>query len=202
MENRTSINKFASKIILFIFFVIFFQSCYSQDQKQFYSKDFKWRIDVPENFTSVSSQEWIKLQNKGNEAIEKTYNTKIENNTKTIFVFKSDKFNYFESNFQPFDIEVNGDYLQSCKNVNEILYETFKTQIQGAKIDTLTSKEIISNLTFQVFKIKIIYPNNMILHCEMYSRLFDKKEFSVNIMFVDEKKGRLMSETWKNSVFE
>ena len=35
----------------------------------------------------------------------------------------------------------------------------------------------------------------------MYSRLFDKKEFSVNIIFIDEKKGQLMLESWRNSTF-
>lgn len=35
----------------------------------------------------------------------------------------------------------------------------------------------------------------------MYSRLFDKKEFTVNIMYVDNKKGQLMLEAWKKSKF-
>ena len=66
-------------------------------------------------------------------------------------------------------------------------------------IDNLIEK--IDNLEFQVFKMKIEYPNKMVLNLLMYSRLFGKKEFTVNIMYVDNKKGQLMTEAWKNSKF-
>ncbi len=35
----------------------------------------------------------------------------------------------------------------------------------------------------------------------MFSRLFNKKEFSVNIMYVDAKKGAQMLDAWRNSKF-
>ena len=109
------------------------------------------------------------MQNKGADAIEKTFEGEIINQSKTIFVFKSDQLNYFESNYQPFDVSIDGDYLESCKNVNEVLIETFKAQMPNAKIDTITTVEKIDNLEFQVFKMKIEYPNKMILNLLMYS---------------------------------
>ncbi|WP_428225175.1 hypothetical protein [Flavobacterium sp.] len=194
------------KLISLLFVIIILcQSCKGQnntEKKELYNKEFKWKIAIPENFESVTEQDWLKLQNKGSDAIEKTFGEEIVNNAKTIFVFKSDKFNYFESNCQPFDMEIDGDYFESFKSVNEVLLETYKSQMPGAIIDTLTTKEKINKYDFYVSKTKITFPNKMILTTVMYSRLFDKKEFTVNIMYIDEKKGKSMIESWKNSTFE
>ncbi len=179
------------------------QSCNGQTspKKEIYNKDFNWTITIPEKFQNVSAEEWAKMQNKGADAIEKTYDEKVINRAKTIFVFKSDQLNYLESNYQPFDIEIDGDYLESCKNVNNILYETFKTQMPDIKIDSISTTEKIDNLEFQTFKMKVEYPNKMILNFLMFSRLFDKKEFSVNIMYVDNNKGQQMLESVRKSKF-
>ena len=126
----------------------------------------------------------------------------VINQAKTIFVFKNADYNYLESNYQPFDMEVDGDYLESCKNVNEILYETFRTQMPNAVIDSSSNLETISSLDFHTFKMKIDLPNGITMHSFMYSRLFDKKEFSVNIMYVDDKQGQKMVSAWTNSKFE
>lgn len=193
-----------NRLIYFIvFFTITLQSCNGQSasKQEIYNQEFNWTITIPENFQNVSSEEWAKLQNKGAEAIEKTFDEEVINQSKTIFVFKSDQFNYFESNYQPFDSSIDGDYLESCKNVNNVLYETFKTQMPNIKIDTTKTVEKIDNLEFQTFKMKIEYPNKMVLNVLMYSRLFDKKEFTVNIMYVDNKKGQLMIEAWEKSKF-
>ncbi len=178
-------------------------SCNGQTtpKNEIYNQDFNWTITIPENFKKVSAEEWANMQNKGADAIEKTYDEKITNRAKTIFVFKSDQLNYFESNYQPFDIATDGDYLESCKNVNYMLYETFKTQIPDIKIDSITSIEKIDNLEFQTFQLKVEYPNKMTMNVLMFSRLFDKKEFSVNIMYVDNKKGQQMLDSWKKSKF-
>ncbi len=191
------------QIHILICLTILIQSCSGQTtpKKEIYNKDFNWTITIPENFENVSSEEWKKMQNKGADAIEKTYDGEVINQAKTIFVFKSDQMNYFESNYQPFDTATDGDYLESCKNVNDILYETFKTQMPDIKIDTTRTVEKIDNLEFQVFRMKVEYPNKMILNVQMFSRLFDKKEFSVNIMYIDKLKGEKMLNSWENSKF-
>jgi len=64
---------------------------YGQDSlknHEFISKEFNWKIVIPDNFTAVSLEDWAKFQNKGAKAIEDTYGQKIENKTKTIFVLK------------------------------------------------------------------------------------------------------------------
>lgn len=170
-------------------------------KREIYNQDFRWTVTIPEGFDSVSTEQWTKMQNKGADAVEKTYDEKVINNSKTIFVFRSGKLNYLESNYQPFDTAIDGNYFESCRNVNEILYQTFVTQMKDVKIDTATSTEKIDNLEFQTFRLKITYPNNMVMNAFLFTRLFDKKEFSVNIMYVDNEKGELMLDAWKKSKF-
>lgn len=183
--------------------IIFFQSCTGQKapKQEIHNNDFNWTITIPENFESVSSADWEKLQKKGADAIEKTYEEEVVNQAKTIFIFRSDQLNYFESNYQPFDPDVDGDYLESCKTVKELLYETFMTQMPGVKIDTVTTVEKIDNLEFQTLTMKVEYPNKMVLNLLIFSRLFDKREFTVNIMYVDKLKGQKMIDSWRQSRF-
>ena len=188
---------------LLISLVFLIQSCTGQSnpEKVVFNEDFNWTITIPKNFENVSAKEWEKMQNKGADAIEKTYGEEVVNEAKTIFVFRSGQHNYFESNYQPFDTEIDGDYLESFDAVSEMLYETFKAQIPNVKIDTTRTVENIDNLEFQTIKFKIEYPNKMVMSLLMFSRLFDKKEFTVNIMYIDEAKGKQMLDSWKKSKF-
>ena len=187
---------------VFLCLVLLIQSCGQvSPKKEIYNKEFNWTITIPENFDTVSAEQWAKIQNRGVDAIEKTYDAKIQNNTKTIFVFKNGQLNYFESNYQPFDSSTDGNYLESCKKVNEQLYKTFVTQIPNVRLDTSTSTQIIDHLVFQTSKIIVTYPNKMVMNVLMYSRLFDTREFSVNIMYIDSVKGHSMLKSWENSRF-
>ena len=108
------------KIYLLLTIAFFCISCTGQsknERKTVYNKDFKWTINIPSGFDSVSADVWAKMQNRGQDMIEKTYDGKIENNAKTIFVFKSDETNYFESNYQPFDTSKDGNYLENFREV-------------------------------------------------------------------------------------
>lgn len=192
------------KKITFLIFTILliFQNCSGQtSDNKFYNKDFKWSIVIPPNYLKVSQEEWSKKQQRGKVAIEKTTGQEVINEAKIIFVFKADDMNYFEANYQPFDPQIDGDYLESVKMVNNTLYQTFKQNIPNAKIDTLNTTEKINNLVFQKSETKIQLPNNMILTTIMYNRLFDKREFTANLIFVDPKRGKEMVEAWKNSIF-
>jgi len=191
-------------LVAILALTLILQSCSGQTQskkKEVYNKDFNWTITIPENFDTVSVKEWTRLQNKGLDAVEKTYEGKVENIAKTIFVFKNDQLNYFEANYQPFDSTTDGNYLENFRNVNDILYGTFKAQMPDAKLDSASSTEVISGFTFQTFKVTIYFPNKMIMEFWMYSRLFGKREFTVNILTVDKQKQKALFDAWKNSKF-
>ena len=104
------------------------------------------------------------------------------------------------ADYQPFDTEFD-NYIESCEAVNEMLYETFRAQMPDAKIDTTRTVENIDNLEFQTIKFKIEYPNKMVMNMLMFSRLFGDKEFTVNIMYMDQLKGEQMLDSWKKSKF-
>jgi hypothetical protein len=169
--------------------------------KEFFSKEFNWTIQIPEGFEPVSAEEWKKMQNRGLEAIEKTYDTEVENMAKTIFVVKNGLFNYFEANYQPFNKEKDGDYLESFKEVNSIVYGTFEAQMPNAKLDSASSQETIDGKVFQTFKVTITVPNIIVMEFLMYSRLFGDKEFTVNSLTVDKEKRRVLLEAWRSSKF-
>lgn len=187
----------------FIFLALTLQGCVGQSipKSELYNKEFNWTITIPEDFENVSVKEWKKMQNRGAQAIEQTINEEVINESKTIFVFKSDQLNYFESSYETFDISTDGDYLTACKSVIEVLYQTFINQMPGISIDTSSTVETIDNLQFQCFKLKVLYPNNVTLNALMYCRLFDKQDLTVNIIYVDPKKGKAMLDAWKKSKF-
>lgn len=188
-----------------VVFTLFLTNCSGQaktDKKKIYNKDFKWTITIPAGFDTVSTEEWNRLQNRGTDAIEKTYGEEVENNSKPIFVLRNDKFNYFESNYQPFDTDVDGNYLDNFNEVNKMTYGTFEEQMKGTKLDSSSSTAVISGLTFHTFKVVIKFPNNMEMNWLMYSRLFGKREFTVNIATVDRQKEKELLDCWLNSTFD
>lgn len=173
-----------------------------QPGKEYVFKPLKWKIIIPEGTTAVSNEEWNKLEEKGAAALEQTVGEKIENSSTTIFVVKYDETNYFEANHQPYDSVADPDYPVYFRSANEVLYATFKEQMPNDIIDTATTEELIDGLLFQKFRIKITMANNVVLKIIMYSRPFGNKEFTINMMFIDEDRGFRMMSAWKKSTFE
>jgi len=184
-------------------FLILFDACSQQSipKKEIYNEEFKWTIAIPEGFKNVSTKEWTKIQNKGLQVLENTYNEEVINEVETIFVFKSDGVNYFEANYQPFDTEIDGDYIESCKYINKMIYQPLKSQAPDMQMDTISSTEVIDSLKFQKFEIEIKSSDSFVMKIVTFNRLFDKKDFSVNIMYNDKLKGSKMLDSWRNSKF-
>ena len=190
-------------IHLFILALLLNFSLHAQVQpgKEYMFKPLKWKIFIPEGTTAVSNEEWNKLEKKGAAALEQTVGEKIENTATTIFVVKYDEMNYFEANHQPYDSVIDPDYPSYFRSANEVLYATFKEQMPNAAIDTATTEEPIDGLLFQKFRIKITMANNIVLKIIMYSRPFGNKEFTMNMMYIDEDRGFRMMSAWKKSTF-
>lgn len=166
-----------------------------------HTEHFNWTMNIPDGFEMESEEEWEKLQQKGTEVIEEAFDQEIEGSVKTIVVFKHDESNYFDANYQPFDTALDGSYLKSCNDVNQVIFETFLAQMPDVQIDSSSTTVIIDNLEFQKFNIIVQLPNNSSLTTHMYSRLFEDTELAINIMYQDEEYGQLMTEAWLNSSF-
>jgi len=173
----------------------------NNEGKEFYSKEFNWRIIIPDDFKELSDDEIDTLQGIGKSAIEETAGEEPENRSKSIFVFKDAGNDYFEANHQPFDSTKDGDYEESFRSANAILYETYSSRMPDMQIDSASSTEMIDGLLFQKFSIVVRKGNDKIMTSRLYSRLFDKKEFSANISFKDEAQGRKLTEAWERSSF-
>ncbi|WP_407428836.1 hypothetical protein [Arcticibacter sp.] len=201
-QMLNSLNVMQPAILAMILFAS--SSCIAQTTaapKEIYNKDFDWTITIPENFEMVSREDWQKMQNRGAEAIENTIDGTVDNQAKTIFVFNSDRFNYFESNYQPFDSTKDGNYLESHRAVQNVLYETFKAQMQNPRIDSLSSTETIDGLKFYVNKMIIYLPDDIVMELLMYSHLFGTRDFTVNILTIDKNKQNVLLQAWRESKF-
>jgi hypothetical protein len=195
------------RINLYLFAVLLvFDGCTQQaaaPAKKIYNRDFNWTITIPAGFQNLSAAQYAKLQQKGTEALQKTYGKKVENHTHLIFSLRSDQFHYIEANQQPFDTTADGNYLASCKAVDEVLFNTFKQQMpDNPKIDSANSTETIDHMVFQRFKVTIGIPDKGSLNLIMYNRLFDKKELTVTIMYVDTARGNALLNAMRSSKFE
>jgi hypothetical protein len=182
---------------------LLFQICAGQTtpQKEFYNKDFNWRITIPENFEAMDTAEIASMQSKGAAAMNKANNVKAENHATTLFFMRSEQTNYFESDYQSFDPAVDGNFSATLNAINNMIYKTLTTQLTGAKVDTVKSMEKISNLEFYSFKTSVTYPNKMVQHMLTFHRLFGKKEFTVTIVYRDDAKGQQMLSAWRSSTF-
>jgi len=171
-------------------------------QQTLYYDDFRWRITIPENFVNVHPDASSKLQDKGVQPVENSSGEQGDDEIRTIFVFKNGDFNYLESTYQLFDPAADGSYMASCKDDREIVFETLRTQMEMAEIDSVSTVQVISGLEFQTFTIEVIFPNGTKWRSLIYNRLFGNRNFSVNITYVDEKSGERMLTAWLASVFE
>lgn len=172
-----------------------------REQRDLYNEMFDWSINIPENFERVNAEDWEKIRSRGLDAIEDSHDEEVQDRAVTIFTFRDGEMNYLESNYQPYDIDVDGPYLRTTREVNQILYKTFQDQLPNTTIDSSYSVEKISDLDFQTFSLKITFPNQVSLNSIMYSRLFNNKELTVNILYVDSLAGSKMKKVWQNSIF-
>lgn len=165
-------------------------------------EDFNWTITIPKSLSLVDKSEQEERINKGEEAIEKTTGEDIVNEAVTIFAYKNGQITNLEALWQPFDEEVDGEYLETYSEVNNIIYQIFETQMPNAKLDSISSKQKVNDLEFYRFDMTIDFPDGIKIKVIRFSRLFDKKELAINIKYADEKIGENMLTAFLNSKFE
>jgi hypothetical protein len=187
------------KILLSLLFYSITTAVFGQTTRNI--KEFGWIIEIPAGFDTVSKADWLKMQNRGEDAIEDVYGEMEMTKPRVVFVFNNSPTNYFEANYMKFDPAVDGDFNKSCIEVGNVLYETFKVQIPTAKLDTSYTKMKVDHLTFETFKLDINFAPDKVLHVYMFSRLFGKKMLTVNIMFLDAEAGDQMLKAFFKSKF-
>jgi len=82
------------------------------------------------------------------------------------------------------------------------MYLVFKSLIPGVDVDSSSTTQKISGLKFRKYSLDMRLPNGVDMHFISFNRLFDKKELTINIWYVDEIKGKLLIDSWIKSEFE
>jgi hypothetical protein len=192
--------------ILFLSIVIF--SCKGQTNNNSKSKEFSfqqvgWKVKIPEDFTVMDSARTEALARRGENAIERTYDTTLDfKATRTLISASKGQYNYFASTITPFDPAVDRDWEEANAALKNVIVETFQTQMPDMKIDTSSSVEKIDGLEFQKFHVVTTYPNKMVMNVFMYARLHKGYDFGINICYTDEETGEDLKKSLAGSKFE
>jgi len=192
------------RLFIFLLLGIGFSSLGQTSKTTHNFKEFGWTITIPNGFEAVNEAEWAKIEDRGVKAIEDIHGEQLINQTTTLFVYRNTQFNVFESNNQPFDENVDGNWIASCKEVNDIVFETFEAQMPNIPLDSASSVETIAGRKFQTFMVKVDLPNGMQLKALMFSTLYPnlKKELTVSITSVDDVQLEKMLSAFRNSKFK
>lgn len=183
-------------------FVVF--GCGGQEQTHncVYVKEFKWTITIPKTFTKMTKEELEKNKMKGKEAIKKTTGEEIVDQTVPVLAVKSDQMNLLEANYQVINKEEFDSYIDYRSILNAVLYDTYKNLFPNEDIDTSSTTEVVDGINFYVSKMKLKTSSGASLNVFVYSSLFGDKDLTINIVYSDESKGKLLLDAFRNSKFE
>jgi|SRR5690606_2680833 hypothetical protein len=189
---------------IFVLFLITLLSFSSKGQnpqpKEFYSKEFGWRIKIPKGFKVLSEDEQKEIYKKSSEVLEDNYGIDTEGG-KSLFIMRSGNFNQFESNWDKFNPE-EGSFEEQFSSLTETLLDIVESQMPTANIDSSSFRETIGGLDFYGFKITIKDDFNFKMEYLIYSRRFADKYFVLSIVTMDKEKQRQLLEVWRKSTFE
>jgi hypothetical protein len=163
-------------------------------------KRFQWKVSIPQGFTPTDVAQSRASHERGAELIEKGTGLTIEDRSSVLFKFVKG-FTQIEALHQPLDLSKR-TYLEVKKAVMDIMYETFVSHMPNAKIDSSSTHEVIDGLRFEVITFAAYKGEQHIFTAHMYSRMFDKTEFGVNIIYDKPELGEKLLKAFKKSTFK
>lgn len=172
------------------------------DTNVYTSDELGWTMNIPDDWTIVSSEESSKTTDRGLEAIEETVGGPVDmSQLKNLISFKKNDFNSFQSTSEPFVEAFPGEWNTNNNGVKQIVYNTYINQ--GIDADSsATSIETIDGLDFKTYSFTIrAKDGTVILSQILYSRFVNGYDFGVNLNYNNEKDKQDMLSAWKNSKF-
>ncbi|WP_299278044.1 hypothetical protein [uncultured Psychroserpens sp.] len=198
--------------LLIILTLILFASCKTDPNKQvdegtvnenkYHSNEIGWTIEIPKGWNVTQRGESQKREDKGLKAINEANGIDYDvSGLKQLISFQKDRRHVFSATSEKFELEYDGEYEDQKKIVKEILYNTYAQN--GIKVDTASSKEIIDNLEFDLYKITVYnQKGEIILYQDLYCRYMNGLDFGVNLNYFNDKEKNELMNAWKNSTFE
>src|SRR5262249_558338 len=113
---------------------------------------------------------------------------------------QKDKFNTFLSTSEPFPSDKPDAFDDNCAAVNKMIYDAYTSQ--SIRTDTSSGVELIRGRRFNVFHATLYSKEGkVILQQLLYTRLIDKKVFSVSINYNNEEDKKAMVDAFTQSTF-
>jgi hypothetical protein len=201
------------KIHILIFFTfIFFTSCKTDPNKQvdegtvieniYHSKEIGWTLEIPNGWNVTKREIAQGRENRGLKALNEANAIDYDiSGLKQLISFQKDRFHIFSATSEKFELVYDGEYEENKKLVKEMLYNTYVSN--GIKFDTISSKEKINNLEFDLFHLTLYdSKGNIILYQDFYCRYINGLDFGVNLNYINDKEKQELMRVWKNSKFE
>jgi hypothetical protein len=198
--------------ILTILTFVLLTSCKTDPNKQvdegtvndnmYHSKEIGWTIEIPKGWNVTEREVTKKMEDNGLKAITEVNDIDFDISTlKQLISFKKDRYHVFLSTSEKYELEYDGEYAENKKLVKEILYNTYASK--GIKFDTISSKEKIDNLEFDLFRITHYdQKGEVMLYQEFYCRYINGLDFGVNLNYINDKEKNELMRVWKNSKFD
>lgn len=193
--------------LLALFGVLLYSSCLnaSNSLASFYEdttifvKRFQWQISIPQGFVPTRAVQSKASHERGAKLVEKGTGVTVDDMSTVLFKF-SNGFTSIEALHQPLDLSKK-TYLGVKKEVMDIMYQTFVSQMQNTNIDSSLTHETIDGLKFVVLVFTAYRNERHLFTAKMYSRMFGKTEFGVNIIYDKPELGMQLLNTFKRSTF-
>ncbi|HDZ04092.1 hypothetical protein [Maribacter sp.] len=197
--------------ILTVFALIISISCKSDPNKEidegkitenvYYNSEIGWTIEIPKGWNVTKREELQRRNNKGLKAVNEANGIDYDaNDLKQLIGFQKDRLHVFGATTEKFELEYDGEYEENKKMVKEILYKTYVEN--GLKVDTISKKEKIDNLEFDLFQITVYNPKGgVMLYQDLYCRYINGLDFGVNLNYINDNEKEELMNVWKNSKF-
>ena len=190
-----------------IFFLVFLTTIFNCSAQNFSNEEFQianwsWKLSVPDFLTAYDQQEWKKVQNRGKEAVEDTYNLDLKNKVQTIFIYQAKDSSLFEATIEKFNIEKTPDYIASCLWNNDFMYDFLTKNAPEAQLDTTISVVNVDHIDFQAINLKLSFPDGTVRSSFILRSLFDDMELTVSVIYNNDKSLEKILEVFKKSKFK
>ena len=167
------------------------------------SEEIGWTIEMPKGWAFINKEKTKELNEKGLRALEKTMDREVDNSgLKNLISLQKDRFNIFQSNSEPFELEYKGEWEENNAAMKELMYTTYLNQ--GVKADSsATTIEKIDGLEFHKYSFTIYGPKGeVILKQIMFSRLINGFDFGVSISYNNDEYRDELLKVFRNSKFK
>jgi hypothetical protein len=170
--------------------------------KKYFFEEMGWSVTLPADFVPTAPDKEVEIHKQGEKMIERSNNVVLDKRTYKTLVSAFKGKNYFNSTIQSFNPAQYGNY-DSVKSVaKKLVYKTFISKVPSAKIDSLSSIQLIDSISFDKFQMKITIGENSVMYMLLLSKLYRGYDFTITYLYLDDKTKEQIEMMLATSKFE